>query len=292
LFKDDELDRLARERDRCFALLKAARDERKRHGQTCSRLHDDLDAAYKAQQRIFQENQAAWEQLQRVMQDCSQRIRAYHAEADSCHANMTDAFAQSRRSWDSGDRSAAKAWSEAGKRYQSEMRSAKQQAAYWVSQSKDSQDRFKNTGGGMDAAKRRTQQLKADFDAANSRLKTAKAEVERLERQCDEAKRRFQDRLERLKREAPLERQRRIDQEAARSGYRASRAKELAQAQVGRDKWTSSDGQITTKVKAGWSRDHDMPCTDVIIEVRGIKGHHHTVIDEDGRVLIDEWRHG
>jgi chromosome segregation ATPase len=294
-FNDGELDGLAHERDRVFGLLKEARDERKRLGQVCTRLHDDLDAAYKAQQRIFQANQSAWEQHQRFMQDCSQKIQFWHAEADRCHAQMTEAFAQSQRCWNSGDKTGAKSWSETGKRHQAEMRSAKEQAAYWVSQSKDAQYRFKSGHSSeMESAKKKTRQLKADFETASARLKAVKAEVERLERQLESARAKFQTRLDWLKMEAPRERERRLQREASREGERLEHAmrlyREAYYSTPGRDQQgASADGKITTQVKCGWSRDHEMPCTDILIFIAGVAGHQHVVIGENGEVFTNHW---
>jgi len=295
MFQDPELDRLGKERDVLFARLTAARDQRKRLGQDCSRLHDDLDEAFRSQNRAYEANQAAWAEHKSFMQDCSQKIEFYRAESDRCHARMTDCFRESQNSWDRGDKLGAKSWSDTAKRHQSEMRYAKEQAAWWILQSKNSQYRFTASGGAasMEAAKGRTRAVKAEFDAANGRLKAAKAEVERLEEEFDAVKSRFNGRLDFLKRDAPLERQRRIDQEAAQAAYRVARAKELDNAQRGRDfQYGSKQSEVYTKVKAGWSREHDMPCTDILIFQQGIKGHHHIVIGENGQVFIDEWRHG
>lgn len=104
MFKDDELDRLAAERDRLFALLKTARDERKRQGQICTKLHDDLDAAFKTQQSIYQSGQVAWDEHHKFMQECSQHIQFFHSEADRYHGQMTEAFTQSQRCWSYGDK--------------------------------------------------------------------------------------------------------------------------------------------------------------------------------------------
>ncbi len=142
-------------------------------------------------------------------------------------------------------------------------------------------------------------------DTAVDRHKSAVAEynrtVERYNGLVTEIKRKCEEFCtdQRLKQEqaalaeAAAKRQRRLDQEAGRESFRVARARELHQAQRGRDiQSVSSDGRITAKVKAGWSRDHNMPCTDILIEEQGVKGHHHIVIGEDGQTLIDEWRHG
>lgn len=294
MFKDAELDRLARHRDGLLAQLRAARAERKRLGQPWTQLHDDLDDAYRAQKRAYEASQAAWNEHQSFMRDCSQKIEFYRGESDRCHTRMTDAFAESQRAWDRGDKAGAKSWSGAGKGHQSQMRAAKEQMAYWVQQSKDSQFRFSTRGGGsLESAKNRTRQLKADSEAANARLKAAKADVDRLEVELQAARSAFDARLDRLKRETPLERQGRIEAEASRSPSRVAKAKELYYAQHGRDYQSGSqDSDLSTKVKAGWDRAHDMACTDILIFQRGVKGHHHIVIGENGAVFIDEWRHG
>lgn len=296
MFKDNELDNLARERDRISDLLKAARDERKRCGQVCTRLHNELDAAHRTQQRIYESNQAAWEQHQSFMRDCSQKIEFWRAESDRCHTRMTDAFAQSQSCWSTGDRAGAKSWSEAGKRHQGEMRNAKEQAAEWISHSKDSQYRFK-TGQSdeMDTAKARTRQLKAEFENANTKLKAAKVDVERLEKQLESARARFNSRLNWLKMEAPQEHERRLQAEAALKGQRLAEAMQLYReryyAEPGRHtQGPTGDEAITTRVKSGWSRRYEMPCTDVLIFCRGVNGHHHIVIGENGQVFINKWR--
>lgn len=294
MFKDAELDRLGRRRDEAFARLRAAREKRKRCGQECTRLHDDMDAAYRAQHRAYEANQAGWTEHQEFMRECSQKIEFYRGESDRCHARMAHAFAESQRVWDRGDKGGAKSFSEAGKRYQAEMRYAKEQITYWVGQSKNSQIRFaSNDSGAVQSAKARTKRLKTEFDEANARLKAAKIEVEQLERKVEQARIAFDARLQRLKWEAPLQRQQRIEAEASLEAHRIARAKELFYAQAGRDFQSGSKGsEVWTKVKAGWSREHDMACTDILIFQRGVKGHHHIVLGENGQVFIDEWRHG
>ncbi len=42
-----------------------------------------------------------------------------------------------------------------------------------------------------------------------------------------------------------------------------------------------------TEVKAGYSRDHDVPVTEFVIADRDGSGHQHVVIDDSGNVIHD-----
>lgn len=203
MFNDRELDRLAANKDHIYNRLKSARDERGRWGRECTRLHDELDWAYKVQNQIYESNESAWLQHKYFMDECSRNITAYHAESDRAHYNMTQAFQWSQSAWDSGDKSGAKSYSDEGKMYQAEMRSAKEQAAYWVRQSQDAKYRFNNNSNkhDMEQAKANTKRIKAEFDEANIHLKSVKVEASRLEQEFETAKSAFLARMEWLKAE-------------------------------------------------------------------------------------------
>ena len=61
MFKDAEIGSLGTAKDRAYDALKLARDEKNRLGKECSKLHDELDEAYKTQNRAFESQQTAWE---------------------------------------------------------------------------------------------------------------------------------------------------------------------------------------------------------------------------------------
>ena len=70
-----------------------------------------------------------------------------------------------------------------------------------------------------------------------------------------------------------------------------SKALEKANAEPWKEarKWVEND--CTTKVRAGWSRDFECPTTDVVVYIKGVRGHYHFVVDENGTELISEWRY-
>lgn len=287
---DAELDRLGKARDAAYERLRGARAERKHLGEACTRLHAEVDDAFRVQQRAYEDNQYRWTQHQSFMQDCSRKIQFWRGESDRCHTAMVSSFQESQRCWDMGDKPGAKSWSEDAKRHQAEMRNAKEQAAYWVQQSRNAKYRFEQDGDAVGQAKARTAAKRSELANAVTKLNAAKADVARLETEFESARSAFQHRLDSLKK-ASGERSQRVERERAQEGFRVQRAKELANAQRGRDfQFGAKESDVQVKVKAGWDRNHDMPCTDVLIFVKGVRGHHHTVIGEDGRVFIDEWR--
>lgn len=178
--RDADLDRLGAERDRAYNALKSVRDEKNRLGKECSRLHDELDEAYKAQNRAYEAQQAVWESHRSFMQECSRKIDFYKAESDRCHSDMVYAFGQASSCHDARDGAGAKSWSNSGHNHKAQMRAAKEQISYWVKQSKDAKYRFKNSGYKVDfkRAKRRTASLKAEFAEASARYKPVKALLE------------------------------------------------------------------------------------------------------------------
>ena len=179
----------------------AARDERKRLGQECSRLYDELNQAYKTQNQIFERNDATWSAHKNFMDECSRKIQFYAEESDREHNLMTYAFQQSQSAWSSDDKAGAKSFSDEGKLHQALMREAKEQKAYWVRQSQDAKYRYEsnNSKADMDAAKARAKRLKDEFSTASEKLKKAKDEAERLDTEFENAKKAFQNRLDFLK---------------------------------------------------------------------------------------------
>lgn len=139
---DAELDRLGKARDAAYERLRSARAQRKQLGETCTSLHTEVDDAFRAQQLAYENDQYRWTQHQSFMQDCSQKIQFWRGESDRCHTSMVSSFEESQGCWGRGDKLGAKSWSDAANRHQAEMRHAKDQAAYWVQQSRDAKYRF------------------------------------------------------------------------------------------------------------------------------------------------------
>ena len=293
MYKDSELDRLGRVKDDAYEALKLARDNKNDLGKKCSKLHDELDAAYKAQNRAYEANQSAWEFHRRFMQDCSEKINFYKNESDNHHSNMVNAFQRASDAHNARDGAGAKSWANEGHRYQDMMRADKQQISYWVTQSKDAKYRFENDGHTADfeRAKLLTSRLKEEFSEANSRYKPAKVLLEQKQAEFNKAKKAFDDRLNWLKNES-TDRRRRLGAIILRGdGYKRI-AQEKYYAQVGRD-YQSGDkkSDVYVTVSSGWSRDYSMPTTDLIVRDKSIRGkHYHLVIGENGEELISEWR--
>ena len=179
------------------------------------------------------------------------------------------------------------------------MRSDKQQISYWVSQSKDSQYRFSNGGHKEDfeRAKRQTAKLKNEFAEANIRYQPTKALLEQRQVEFDKAKKAFEDRLNWLKKQSE-ERRQKLGKIALNASYYGQLAKARG-IQLYKDNvqpWKeggiqSKEDFCTVKVRSGWSIEFEMPATDCLIYVRGIRDkHYHIVYSEDGRELISEWR--
>ena len=52
------------------------------------------------------------------------------------------------------------------------------------------------------------------------------------------------------------------------------------------------DDELRITVRSSYSRRNDIFTTEVLVYIRADKtgSHHHLVIDENGRVIFDEWR--
>lgn len=293
VFKDSELDRLAAEKDLAHQKLSVARGERKQLGIQCTKLHDDLDAAYKLQNQLYDLQQSAWESHKSFMQDCSNHIEFNKNESEKYYKEMVAAFENASRAHDNHDGAGAKSWSEEGHRCKAMMRSAKEQIGYWVSQSRNAKFQFENGGYRLDFenAKKQTARLKSEFERLAPRLKNAKSECDELQKEFDVKKAKFDERLNFLKTQRN-ERELRLARVAANRTKYEKIALEKWFAQVGRDfQFGEKGADIQVEVKSGWSRDKYLPTTDVIIRDAKIPGkHYHLVIAENGDVLIDQWR--
>lgn len=297
--KDMELDRLGAERNKAFEELKAARNEKNRLGKACSRLHDELDEAYRAQHRTHEAQQTTWESHKQFMDECSRKIDFYKTESDRHHENMVYAFQQASNAHDSRDGAGAKSWSNSGHNYKAQMREAKEQISYWVSQSKDAKFRFENSGYKVDfeRAKKETTRLKDEFAMVSSQYKEAKLLLEQKQAEFERAKRAFEDRLNFLK-EQNAERKRRIGALAAKASYYERLARERGEQLFSenaqpweKDRFQSINDFCKVKVRAGWSKKKECPTTECIIYVADIRDkHYHIVFDEYGNELISEWR--
>jgi uncharacterized coiled-coil DUF342 family protein len=206
MFKDAELDRLGRARDRAYEALRLAREEKNRLGKECSKLHDELDEAYSAQNRAYESQQAAWESHRSFMQDCSEKIKFYQTESDRHHSSMVSAFQQASDSHNARDGAGAKSWANVGHSYKAQMRSDKEQISYWVSQSRDAKYRFESSSfkSDFDRAKQLTARLKTEFAEISNQYKPVKALLEQKQAEFDKAKKAFDDRLNHLKSESSM----------------------------------------------------------------------------------------
>jgi hypothetical protein len=293
MFKDAELDRLGVIRDRAYSDLCLARDEKNRLGQMCSRLHDELDAAYKAQNRAYEAQQSAWESHRSFMQDCSNKIEFYKAESDRHHGNMVRAFQQASNCHDARDGAGAKSWSNEGHNCKAQMRSAKEQISFWVSQSRDSKYRFENGGykANFESAKQLTARLKIEFAEASARYKPVKYLYLQRQTEFNQAKKVFDERLNWLE-DQRKGRILRLGMVALNIPKYKEYAIEKWNTQVGRNfQHGNKKSNIYVAVKSGWSRDHNMPVTDIIVRDKANPGkHYHLIIGENGEDLLSEWR--
>lgn len=293
MFKDVELDRLGAARGRAYDALAATRDDKNRLGKECSRLHDELDDAYKAQNRAYEAQQTAWQSHSSFMQECSRKIDFYKAESDRYYNDMIRAFQKASDAHNARDGAGAKSWSNEGHRCKEMMRSAKEQISYWVGQSRDSKYRFENSGykENFERAKKLTARLKAEFAEVSARYKPVKALFLQKQTEFDQAKKSFDDRLNLLK-DQSTNRRRRLGEVVLKASYYKGLAIERWNTQKGRD-YQEGDrkSDIYVTVKSGWSRANDMPVTDIIVKDRANPGKHfHLVIGENGEEFIAEWR--
>jgi len=296
---DAKLNSLGDTRDRAYKELCPIREEKNRLGKECSRLHDELDEAFKAQKKLYDAQQADWEFHQRVMRDISDKINSYKEESDRYYRQMVEAYQQASAAHDRRDGAAAKSWSETGKGYKSQMESASANVRYHISQSKDSQYRYNNNGNkaNFDRAKQKTARLKTEFSEVSARYKPVKAACEEKQAKFNAAKKEFDDHLNWLKKQTE-DRKRRLGAVAMQASYYEQLAKERGRRlyEENAQKWKDADTQdknsfCTVKVRSGWSIIYEMPTTDCIIYVKGIRDkHYHIVLGEYGEELISEWR--
>jgi len=290
---DAKLNDLGNARDRAYRELCSAREEKNRLCKECSRLHDELDEAFKAQKRLYDAQQANWEFHQSVMRDISDKINSYKEESDRYYRQMVEAYQQASAAHDRRDGAAAKSWSETGKGYKSQMESASANVRYQISQSKDSQYRYNNNGNkaNFDRAKQKTSRLKAEFSEVSARYKPVKSACEEKQAKFNAAKKAFDDHLNWLKSQnedrkrrlgAIILNQERFKQESLRKFY----------SQKGRD-YQDGDkrSDVYVTVKSDWDKSRGIATTDIIIRDKAFPGkHYHFVIGENGEEIIAQWQ--
>ena len=44
---------------------------------------------------------------------------------------------------------------------------------------------------------------------------------------------------------------------------------------------------VDARVKSGWNNKHQKLCTEILIFVKGVTGHYHFVVDDQGNEMID-----
>jgi len=290
--KDVELNCLGAAKDKAYSELKSIRDEKNSLGKECSRIHDELDDAYKAQNRAYESQQSEWEFHKGCMQDYSDKINFYKLESDRYHAEMVNYFQRASDAHNARDGAGAKSWSNSGNNSKALMRDAKQQISHWVNQSKDSKFRFENGGSKVDFenAKRRTSKLKAEFAEVSAKYKPVKALCEQKQTAFNKAKELFDIRLNFLKNQQS-DQKRRLALVVMNPGYYEKIALEKWHSDPQSFQDGSNKSDVYVKVKSGWSRDRYMPVTDVIVKDKTRPGvHYHLVLDENGNELIAEWR--
>ncbi|MEI7689375.1 MAG: DUF1771 domain-containing protein [Candidatus Saccharibacteria bacterium] len=290
---DAKLNSLGDTRDRVYKELCSIREEKNRLGKECSRLHDELDEAFKAQKKLYDAQQADWEFHQRVMRDISDKINSYKEESDRYYRQMVEAYQQASAAHDRRDGAAAKSWSETGKGYKSQMESASANVRYHISQSKDSQYRYNNNGNkaNFDRAKQKTARLKTEFSEVSARYKPVKAACEEKQAKFNAAKKEFDDHLNWLKKQTE-DRKRRLGEVAMRSGYYEKIGLEEFHTQKGRDyQYGDKKSEVYATVKSGWNNARGIIVTDIIVRDKGIPGkHYHLVVGENGEKILSEWR--
>jgi len=290
---DAKLNELGSIQDRAYKDLCSIREKKYQLGKECSRLHDELDEAFNAQKKAYDAQQSGWEFHQSVMRDISYKISVYKEEGDSYHRQMVDAFQQASAAHDRHDGAGAKSWSNTGNNHKALMQSANENVSYLISQSKDVKWRYENNGdkANFDRAKQKTARLKKEFNEASIRYKPVKEEFIKKQDEFNKAQKEFKDHLNWLKSQTEA-RKRRLGAVAAQSTYYEKLGLEEFHAQKGRDyQYGDKKSDVYVTVKSGWSRDKNMPVTDIIVRERPNNGkHYHLVIGENGEKLIAEWR--
>jgi len=220
-----------------------------------------------------------------------QRIDWLKSESDSLYRQMGDAFERSKSSFSMRDHLGASSWAAQGRQFQARLRESNAEKGRLIQIMKAAQAEFVQARDDYRKAKAEHERAQEKFNERLSYLKQQSAK-ERSAKQADRDAQvkqreaaRERDQANRERRRSAMEQRRSefVDIARRRARHLNTRGPRDIQAR---------DEDVSVKVKNGYDRRTDEYTTDIIIAYRDkrVPFHHHFVIDENGRILIDEQR--
>ena len=220
-----------------------------------------------------------------------QRIDWLKSESDSLYRQMGDAFERSKSAYGMRDHAGASSWGAQGRQFQARLREANAEKGRLIEIMKAAQAEFAKARDDYRKAKDEDERAKEKFNERLAYLKQQSAKERATKRSEREAKAKQRQTARELAHANRERRRSAIEQRRSEFIDIARRRSRRLNTTSPRD-IQAQDDDVYVKVKNGYDRRSDEYTTDIIIAYRDkrIPFHHHFVIDEQGRVVIDEKR--
>lgn len=260
--RDAELDRLKAAQDLAFQRKQAAHQAMQHAWDRRAAARDTLSQAHEAKQRAYAEQEAAWQDSQRIRSSNGPRIDQLRALQEDAFQNMRRAFDNASAAHDRRDGASARMYADEGHRHKADSQR-------YVAERRQLVDEIRAAKPRLDAAKVAFQYAKEVFSSAKRAFDQAKAEHERAQTEFKRAKAEADDVVKAFK--ARLEKVR--AENRRRNDDKRSIAEKAGVPHQYRDNvWISKDSDGNTNIYFGGAGKPDGP------------GHGHYVLDRNGKV--------
>ncbi len=260
--KDAELDRLKTAQDLAFQRKQGAYQAMQKAWDCRSSARDTTNRAHEAKQRAYADQDASWQDYQRVRSCNGPDIDSLNAQQETAFRNMQQAYDNASSAYSRRDGAAASSYAADGRRYKEEAQRCVARRRELVEEIRSARTRHEATKPAFQRARDDFNAAKRTFDQAKADHEHAQAEFKRAKEAFDQAVKAFKARLEKV----------RAENKKRRDDKRSVAEKAGVPYQYRDNVWISKDSDGNTNIYFGGAGEPNGP------------GHGHYVMDRSGKV--------
>lgn len=199
--RDAELDRLKAAQDLAFQRKQDAYQAQQRAWYRRTSAREALNSAHETKQRAYVDQDAAWQDYQRIRSFNSPQIDSLNAQQESAFQNMKQAFDNASAAHERRDGAAARSYADQGHAYKMESQGYVADRRRLVEEIRTARERHNATKPAFQRAKDDFSAAKRTFDSVKAEHERTQADFKRAKEAFDAASKAFRARLDRVKAE-------------------------------------------------------------------------------------------
>jgi hypothetical protein len=197
--KDAELDRLKAAQDLAFQRKQTAHQAQQHAWEAKTSAREALNRAHEAKQSAYTNQDATWQDCQRVRSSNGPRIEQLNTQQERAFENMKSAFDSASAAHDRRDGASASSYASQGHAYKTESQGYVAERRQLVEAIRTARAKHEASKPAFQRAKDDFNSAKNTFDAAKTNHDRAQVEFKRAKAEFDQAAKAFKARLDLVK---------------------------------------------------------------------------------------------